>query len=118
VFDAGDLSVGQTHHAIGHARDRGVVRDDNRGCAELLVDASDGLKDDDARSDVEGASVRTEQRSGVSLRSQWPLLFASDSCAKVVKPRLRPGRSSARSGVIGLVEIQTSATFFAPSNLE
>src|SRR4029450_7050537 len=48
ALDAGDATVGQRDHAVGHARDHRVVRDDGRGRAQFAIDVFDRLQHRDA----------------------------------------------------------------------
>ena len=118
ALDAGDAAVGEADDAVGHAGDGRVVRDDDRGGAELAVDALERLEHDDAGRDVERAGRLVAQQHvgplGDRARDGDALLLAAGELRRESDRgggRGRPG-ASASSGVIGCSAISvTSATF-------
>ena len=111
-------AVGEPDHAVGHRRDRRVVRDDDGGGAELRVHARERLEHDDAGGDVEraGRLVAEQHRGPLGDRARDRdalLLAAGELRRKVVAPRRRGRRAPAPPpAASGRSEISvTSATF-------
>ncbi len=122
-FDRRDAPVGEANHAIGHLRDGGVVRDDDRGRAKLGVDLRQRFEHDDAGGDIEraGRLVAQEHRRplGDGTRNGHALLLAARKLRREMRrPRTQVDQSRAASGVMGFSAISvTRATFSAAVRL-
>ena len=65
-----DPAVRELQHAIGHASDDRVMRDEHRGRPELLIHASDCVEYDLAGLDVEGTGRFVTQKHVGPLRDR------------------------------------------------
>ena len=108
LFGTSDLSVGKIDDAVGHARDRNVVRNDHGRRAQVAIDRGQCIQHQDAGLIVQraGRFIAQQQRRplGDGSRDGYTLLFTTRQLGRKMVDSIAQTNAGQRlGGVHGIV---------------